>query len=309
MTSKADKDPSSTAALIQGLLRAIHHTKFDKLLKTKQMDKLITKVESAPLRAILSAADLSILAPRLADEGLAAARRMSIADALVATFRSRSVQKDWQPDEDSPEFCIFLMLLLHSSFRSTMTIDGIEVAPFPPISADSRKLFATRLASCMTTILTQTKDPLQFFNNILKAIDSLEIKYGSGKIECVSSAIALSEIEKAQAYRTGVTTTEARSSDGSISKALDLLNAVSTIQAYTDDEDAVNLLSETTECAKAIKSSEGNEISERIIEVLLTLVSKPSVFGRKLVSQVFPHCTSSVTKEGLNTLLKVRIHP
>ena len=307
--SKADKDLSSTPVLVEGLLRAVDHTKFDKLIRTKQVNKLFAKIEASALSVLLGKCDQSLLDPQLEDEGLAAARRMSIADAIVAVLRSRSIQKKWQPDEDSPEFRIFLMLLIHASFQSTSTIDGVQITPCPPISNGSRKVFATGLSSCITVILTHTKHPQAFFDSALKAVHALETKNGSGKIECLCSAIALSEIRKAQAYRTTSTNTEAGSLDGSLSAALDLLIDVTTIQAYTDDEDAVNLLTDVAECARDVKSSGQNEVSERVIEVLLTLISKPSVFGRKLVAQIFPRCTSSVTQAGLNALLKVCIGP
>ena len=307
--SKADIDPSSAPVLVEGLLRAVGHTKFDKLIRTKHVGKLITSIETTALRTILDNLDRSILDPQLGDEGLAAARRTSIADALVATFRLRSVQKGWQPDEDSCEFRIFLILFIRASFESTSTMDNTQVIPRPPISADSHKMLAKKLNTCITAVLVQSKEPLKFFDGILAAVHALEAQHGNEMIKNLCSAIALSEIQRAQAHQTTSKNAEVEPTGSRFSKAFNLLFAVTIIQARLDDEDAVNLLRDLNEWAENLKLTGGSESFERLVEILLTIVSKPSLFGRKLVAHIFPDCTSSVTQAGLNTLFKVCIDP
>ena len=303
---RAIRDPSSLPILVDGLLRAASCTNFDKLIRTQDIEKLIANGDSSALQRVLGKFDQLILNPQTEDDRIAAFRRQLIANVLVAVFRSRSTEMEWPFDRDSPEMQILLILIVHAYFSSRASIDGAEITPHPPLSKETRKLFGARFISCLTTLLTQRNDSVKSVVYLLKAIDSLETGRGSKRIERLCSEIASSEIRKTQANWIFSRRTESNAPNSEIMKALDLLIAVTTLQAYGDDEDAVNLLGELAECARDIQSCEETLVSVKIIEVLLTLISKPSVFAMKLVTRVFPACTSSVTEEGLMTLLKVQ---
>ena len=303
---RAEKDRSSVPILMEGLLRAIGHPYFASLIRSKLVEKLIANVETSDLQVVVGKLDHLILNPQIEDDGEATARRLTIANVLVDLLRSTSIQKEWKVTEDSPELRILSIFFFYANFSSGSATSRAGKMPTPPFSDNTRKLFNAKLSSCLTVILTQSKDSVKFFVHLLKVANTLQTKPGSDGIESLCSVVASSEIRKLHKNWDLMGRTDLDASGGEAVKALDLLIAVTIIQAYGDEEDAVNLLRDLAECAVNLKNNEKEKLAESIVEILLTLISKPSAFARKLVARIFPACTSSITDAGLATILKAR---
>lgn len=92
-------------------------------------------------------------------------------------------------------------------------------------------------------------------------------------------------------------------------QALAMLHACSIFQLYNEDPDAMEILSDLSQfCerlhpSKSSKSSTNHDGSaELLVEILLSMVARPSSLTRQVSQQVFEAFTSQITAEGLELL-------
>lgn len=90
-------------------------------------------------------------------------------------------------------------------------------------------------------------------------------------------------------------------------QSLAMLHAVSIFQLYNQDPDAMEVLSDLAQYSDRLKkgkSSEDSEpgTSELLVEILLSMVARPSSLMRQVSQQVFEAFTSHISAEGLELL-------
>ncbi|CAH0049553.1 unnamed protein product [Clonostachys solani] len=99
--------------------------------------------------------------------------------------------------------------------------------------------------------------------------------------------------------------TSKSSVEKSLTHGLALLHAVSLFQLYNEDPDAMEVLQDLAQFSDRLKkgkleNDEGS--SELLIEILLSMVARPSSLMREVSQQVFDTFTSQVSAEGLELL-------
>ncbi|KAL2885504.1 DNA polymerase V [Ceratocystis lukuohia] len=106
--------------------------------------------------------------------------------------------------------------------------------------------------------------------------------------------------------------------DEAVRKGLALMYAVSIFQLYNDDPDALNMLNDLKQYQKQFKArsaskkkakddSEGDEdpVFALFVEILLSMVARPSSLTRQVSKQVFEAFSSYITAAGLQALVTV----
>ena len=94
--------------------------------------------------------------------------------------------------------------------------------------------------------------------------------------------------------------------DQSLAQGLAMLHAISIFQLYNEDPDAMEVLNDLAQFYERLKSgsvgdkSEGS--SELLVEILLSMVARPSSLMRQVSQQVFDAFTSQISAEGLELL-------
>jgi DNA polymerase phi len=91
-------------------------------------------------------------------------------------------------------------------------------------------------------------------------------------------------------------------------QALALLYSLSVFQLYNGEAEAASILDELKLCYDKLirhKDSEDTEVSEVLVELLLSFISKPSALFRKVTSHVFAAFMSDMTAGGLKLMTDV----
>lgn len=161
-----------------------------------------------------------------------------------------------------------------------------------------RGLCRSRLESCFAKLL-RSSDDFELFCRAVASIDAPSIAKDDEIKEAMDQALArMHKLLK-------------RKSKGESEKALNqglaLLHAVSIFQLYNEDADAMEVLQDLSQFSERVKGgkldgSKGAGSSELLVEILLSMVARPSSLMRQVSQQVFEAFTSQISAEGLQLL-------
>ena len=94
-------------------------------------------------------------------------------------------------------------------------------------------------------------------------------------------------------------------SEGMHIRALQLMYSLVMLQLYNGDSDALSILADLG--ALCDRMAENGEDLELLVDLLLSLLSKPSALSRKLAQQVFAVFSSDLTAASLQLLFDVSV--
>ena len=280
---------------------------FDKVSKTRTIEELLVGLDETSTTQVCEIYNAVILQPGIDDEKSAAQRRQIAADQLVTTVRNMQPgSSEAKPDESSKRSIQRILSLL-----AQFAYFDIGSIAQPEISTASHDLFKARLSSCLTYLAANIKDPSLFAYSLVQVI--------SKRKSIPEDAKLLLEAEDAVQELLDRTTDTMRSmlaridtSDQGVEgfyKCALLLMSLAFLQIYNGDLDAFGMLEELNETfsKKQLKQYEkqGLKSSAALIEILLSLVAKPSKLFRRLAQQVFNNLAPDVDKNGIQSMLKV----
>ena len=312
--SRVEKEPQIAPVVIMALMGPSVQINFDFLTKTKTVEKLLACVQvDALIDTVIPFFTDLLLHPRVNDETVARTRRQQIADQMVAIVRSIPSTREANAASATYHDAISTILapFVKLGFFQIVAQEAPINRPEPPISNASRQMFQSRISSCLTHLISRTVNPASHPYDIVCAIRHHE----QVDDETKSVFEADDSIRKVmhQAWKI-LDTLHAKEHSAPVARksyihAFELLYSLTILQVYSGDADAVSLLDELKQCYDSLvrhKSKDGREGgSEVLTEILLTLVSKPSLLFRRLAQQVFSACTSSMTVNGLQSMFKV----
>jgi DNA polymerase phi len=321
--ARVEKDPEVASIFINALFNH-GYINFDSLTRTKTIEKLFGQAGQSDhhtFRKILRKFEDTVLQPGLEDEKSVATYRQLIADYLVSAVKSETASNGTEPDDSKQRDHMYLItevLLKNAYFRVTPGADDINRKfPKPPLSSATHEMFKSRLMSSLGRLMLNSSDPTWHPYKIvaylggcesgrkgLTPLINLELGHGVGKV-----------LRKANKNLVKISD-EAENMDG-IRKAqlrsFKLLYTMTILQVYNGDADAVSLLEELQTCYSDLvkhKSKESKaEGSEILVEIILSLVSKPSLLFKRLAQQVFSVYTSLISTDGLQSMIKVSSRP
>ncbi|KAL9116301.1 MAG: hypothetical protein Q9187_007175 [Circinaria calcarea] len=230
-------------------------------------------------------------------------------------IRSKPIQDERSTVSDCRMVILQILGLLakYAYFETQGDTDGLRKAPEPPISQASREIFRSRIASSLAHLIAKTADLSNYPYDIVSIIHKRESLGDSTLITLGTDDRIHKQIKHAwkileKIHAKGKLEDKTKKD---LFNAFELLYCLTMLQVYNADTDAVNMLDELQDCYKGLLKHKDEDTqkkgSEILVEILLTLVSKPSLLFRRLAQQVFSVCTSIITADGLHSMIRVQV--
>ncbi|KAF2670802.1 hypothetical protein BT63DRAFT_385205 [Microthyrium microscopicum] len=307
LKSRVKNSPDIADKVVAGLMTKPGSIFFDKLTKTKTLEEIIVAASPKSFAKIVDLFDGFIQKQRSKDQKAAENARQALADLLLASYRGRVKEAIDDPQSKSSIKPVLSLYLKHAYCK--LRDEGAESAtPRPEISASSRKMFHSRLSSCLAFTLSETKNPSKWpwfvvhqLHNITKSNKDHQLILDAEKEvhktikEAYNKAKALSSISPTEEKEIP-------------NQAILLLFSLTLIQAYSGEPDAIAVLQELNEAFPEEEVSNERKY-DQVLEILLSFLSKPSALFRTMATQVFSSITSYITEDGLDSLITILRQP
>lgn len=163
----------------------------------------------------------------------------------------------------------------------------------PPLSEKTREVFRSRLSSAFARLTKQRED----FAKLCDAVVSIDISAVT-----MSDEISAERSHALKAMRKLLKAgKKSGKKDADTSIGLALLYAITILQLYDGVPDAISILHDLQSCSEKVQTSDAGT-SELLVEILLSLVSRPSTMMRQVSQQVFEAFTSQISPDALQLL-------
>lgn len=172
-----------------------------------------------------------------------------------------------------------------------------EDIPKDVLTEQIQELARSRLETALAKLTRQTSDFVTFCQAVA-SIDSSAVTMS----EEIKSAIesALSRMHKLLKQKTK------SDNDKTLTQGLAMLHAISIFQLYNQDPDAMEVLDDLAQFHERLQEGKlGDDdtgSSEFLVEILLSMVARPSSLMRQVSQQVFEAFTSQISAGGLELL-------
>lgn len=172
-----------------------------------------------------------------------------------------------------------------------------EDIPKDVLTEQIQELARSRLETALAKLTRQTSDFVTFCQAVA-SIDSSAVTMS----EEIKSAIesALSRMHKLLKQKTKT------DNDKTLTQGLAMLHAISIFQLYNQDPDAMEVLDDLAQFHERLQEGKlGDDdtgSSEFLVEILLSMVARPSSLMRQVSQQVFEAFTSQISAGGLELL-------
>ncbi|KAL7924281.1 DNA polymerase phi domain-containing protein [Trichoderma austrokoningii] len=172
-----------------------------------------------------------------------------------------------------------------------------EDIPKDVLTEQIQELARSRLETALAKLTRQTSDFVTFCQAVA-SIDSSAVTMS----EEIKSAIesALSRMNKLLKQKTKT------DNDKTLTQGLAMLHAISIFQLYNEDPDAMEVLDDLAQFHERLQDGKlGDDdtgSSEFLVEILLSMVARPSSLMRQVSQQVFEAFTSQISAGGLELL-------
>lgn len=312
---KVELVPSLAVTALECLLSSPNgQANFDHATKTKTVEKLISSLDGKYVKDLVVAFRKMILRPGTQDPQVAAVIRQVLADQLVNMVRSRQFTEGKLSSDASEGIQLALSILADFTyFDYRLDKDehsGHELFDDPPFSAASRRVFKSRILSCLTHLTSKSSNPAKFAYDVVAEIHTRESqeKFADSflsKDETVGESVtkAWKVLEKIHHK------TSSESAKGPLLSAFMLLYSLTILQVYNFEADAVSMLDDLKLCYERLIRHRNKKFhggSDVLVEIILSLVSKRSVLFRRLGEQVFSAFVSDIGERGLQSMTQVR---
>ncbi|KAF4988923.1 hypothetical protein FGRMN_9458 [Fusarium graminum] len=169
--------------------------------------------------------------------------------------------------------------------------------PADALTEGVRELCRTRLESSFAKVSRRTED----YGTLCLAVSSIDSDTVAMSEE-IKNAVqeALSRMQKLLKRKT------TDDNEKSLFQSLAMLHAVSVFQLYNEDPDAMEVLNDLAQYSDRLKKGKSAEseagTSELLVEILLSMVARPSSLMRQVSQQVFDAFTPQISVGGLELL-------
>ncbi|KAK7740658.1 DNA-directed DNA polymerase [Diatrype stigma] len=163
----------------------------------------------------------------------------------------------------------------------------------PALSEKTREVFRSRLSSAFARLTKRREDFAKLCDAILSIDTSAVTMSDEVSAECSQAIKAMRKLLKASK--------KSNKKDADTSIGLALLYAITILQLYDGAADAISILHDLQSCSEKVQTSDAGT-SELLVEILLSLVSRPSAMMRQVSQQVFEAFTAQMSPEALQLL-------
>ncbi|KAJ6445979.1 DNA polymerase V [Purpureocillium lavendulum] len=266
---------------------------FDQRTSTKTIDKLLQNInrDNAEDSLVVIRQPLATLKKKDADEAKAVLRVYADYLAKVLNAFASNAAEAASDSKRGSSFGPVLQEL------SGLAYSNPESIPQDALTDQIREQCRSRIESSLTR-LTRNAEDFSVFCNAIASIDPASRTMSDDIKEAMDDALTrMKKLLKRKSKS---------KDDQSLAQGLAMLHAISIFQLYNEDPDAMEVLNDLAQFYDRLKSgtvgdkSEGS--SELLVEILLSMVARPSSLMRQVSQQVFDTFTSQISAEGLQLL-------
>ncbi|KAH7170991.1 DNA polymerase phi-domain-containing protein [Dactylonectria macrodidyma] len=281
--------PATLVPVLRSLLGTHGAYNFDQRTSSKTVEKILQLIteDSAPETLKIIRQPISSL-NKLEDEQAISTLRV-YADYLSRVLNASASSSSGEMKQKA--FNSALQELSQLAYSQPKHI------PEAALTEAIQELCRTRLESAFAKLSRNTED----YESLCAAVASID-----------PDAVAMSEeiktaVEEALARMQKLLKRKTKEgNEKSLSQGLAMLHAVSIFQLYNQDPDAMEVLNDLSQYSDRLKKGKSADsepgTSELLVEILLSMVSRPSSLMRQVSQQVFDAFTSHISAEGLELL-------
>ncbi|KAH7163107.1 DNA polymerase phi-domain-containing protein [Dactylonectria estremocensis] len=281
--------PNTLVPILKSLLGTHGAYNFDQRTSTKTIEKILQVIteDTAPETLKIIRQPISSLS-KLEDEQAISTLRV-YADYLSRVLNASAPSSSSEMKQKA--FNATLQELSQLAYSQPKHI------PEAALTEAIQELCRTRLESAFAKLSRNTED----YESLCAAVASID-----------PDAVAMSEeiktaVEEALVRMQKLLKRKSKEgNEKSLSQGLAMLHAVSIFQLYNQDPDAMEVLSDLSQYSDRLKKGKSADsepgTSELLVEILLSMVSRPSSLMRQVSQQVFDAFTSHISAEGLELL-------
>ncbi|EFY90915.1 DNA polymerase V, putative [Metarhizium acridum CQMa 102] len=288
--------PSSLTPVLANLLGKNGVYSFDQRTSTKTVDRLLQNINGENAEAVLAVIRQPVMTLKQKEAADAQSIVRTYADYLAKILNAFASAPLTDDEAEATK----------GSFGPVLQeLAGLAYAQPKDISEDAlteqiREMCRSRLESSLAKLARSSKD-FALFCEAVASIDASAKKMAPEIKESMDDALArMGKLLKRKSKTQGEKET---------AQGLAMLHAISIFQLYNDDPDAMEVLNDLSQfydrlkATKASKHGEQNDgSSELLVEILLSMVARPSSLMRQVSQQVFEAFTGQVSAEGLELL-------
>lgn len=285
--------PSIVDILIAGLTSKHGVYNFDRITKSKTIEGLLSVLESDKVESVVKHLYVPAMKTQLEEDRDVESRRQQFGDYVLTIVRRTGTAHDEAWNE------AVLKAALPRLAAFAYTIPAASESCQPPISDKTRTLFKNRLNSAFTHILS-LPGGFAYPTDLLSDLNTDAVSMDTKATEARDKALAtLKKMQK-----------KIRKGDADSKSSLQplaLLYALIIFELLNGEPDALSVLDELKGFydEKFSSKSPENGSSEALIELLMSLVARPSKLLKKTCQLVFEQLTDDITPEGLTVLTDV----
>lgn len=275
--------PDALIPILKSILGKHGAFNFDQRTSTKTVDKLLQNITERTGREVLDIIKKPLSTLAKLENAQAVSTLRVYVDYLSKTLNACSGQ-------DQAAFSTALQDL------SQMAYSRPENIPQEALTEQIQELCRTRLESSFAK-LTRQKEDYASLCDAVSAIDPDSVAMTEEIQDSVKEALA-----RMQKLLKRKTKTE---NEKSLAQGLALLHAVSIFQLYNEDPDAMEVLNDLAQYSDRLKKGKSGDdegSSELLVEILLSMVARPSSLMRQVSQQVFDAFTRQISAPGLELL-------
>lgn len=309
---RVEADPDIAFAVVFGLMGSNGLVNFDQATKTKTIEKLLSQASITALHQIVVLFGGLIRQPGVAEEKAVDSRRQLLTDLLLGAVRSRKgeeVEKILTYGPISWIHKVLTLLVTFGFFTLNHDPDKPENDVKPPLSKASQGLFRSRISSCLVHLIS-TSQGANLPHFVVSLIRRLEEGHEDSQFLFQADDDVRQAVDRAWKILEKIDAKEKSTKDEKRAslRAFKLLYSLTILQVYNGDTDAVLVLDELKTCYGSLvkhHSADSAEASELLVDVLLSLISKPSALFRKIAGQAFTAFSAQINVAGLQAMIKV----
>ncbi|RDL29892.1 uncharacterized protein BP5553_10519 [Venustampulla echinocandica] len=294
MIQAAEADPQIVITILPRLIGGNGNYNFDKVTKTKTIDKLLSIVDNENIKSAIEI----LITPTLSVEGTDAAKEAELRRQLLGDYILNLVRRVNVQDDSNN-----ISWIGEIAFPTVANVAYCEDAKFdPPVSRKTRALFRNRLLSMFAHLLSDLK-AFSFSCDLARSIKPDAVPMDAEIVEAKDNALSTMEKLMKKVRKAG-------DQQKAPLQALALLYSLVIFQLYDGEPEAISILDELKLCYDKLirhKSHDDSDVnaSEVLVELLLSFISKPSALLRKVAQHVFSAFMTDMTAEGLQMMTDV----
>jgi DNA polymerase phi len=287
--STTSAHPSTIIPILKGLLGENGAYNFDQRTNTKTVDQILQNVSGETGEEILK-----IIRSPLGTIAKQDTKKASSTLRVYVDYLSKILNASASPTSGEFQETVFSAALQE---LSQLAYSQPKNIPADTLTEGVRELCRTRLESSFAKVSRRTED----YGSLCLAVSSIDPD-SVAMTEEIKTAVQEALLRMQKLLRRKAVD----ESEKSLFQSIAMLHAVSIFRLYNEDPDAMEVLNDLAQCSDRLKKGKSAETeagtSEIILEILLSMVVRPSSLMRQVTQQVFGAFTPQISAAGLELL-------